>query len=818
MGRADGASVRRDGLIFFVRWLAIFCFCLGAAQAADQSGAADVASSSLQKIQSAAGTLNEVQQAMDDADSVETLKSLADKALGAQRDADTAVSALAPVLSQIEARADQLGPIDKGEVEGADIAAQRKALERERSDVDSAIKRGKLLSVEASQLAAALEKLRSQQFNAQILRKAASPLTPAFWQQVAKYVPGDLNRMQALMRQGRDAFARAMAGDGRSNILLCGALALLLLFPVRMGLRHLGRRYAASAHAPEGRLRRSGLAVWLLLVGTSMPTLACWVWVEGLRAVDAIPPRLQLVADQSVVALGVGAFVAALSTCLLVPTRPSWRLLNMDDLAATRLRKYAWGAAVVVAFSIVVRTVNGAARTSEMSSVALDGFVALTYMGLIGAALLTLSRLRKRQQGEAGQGEAAARPASHGYNGWLMLAWLGGHVAVLAALVAALFGYLNLSLFAASQMVWMTVVVMATTLLMKFADDLCNWLLSPNSRSGRALMQVIAAGPARVEQAGVLLSAVLRVCVLMMGVGAVLAPFGNASALFGWVNTLANGVTIGGAVLRPGAVLWAALALCVGLAVFKAFQSWLVDTYLPKTELDLGARNSISTVSRYLGLTLVVVWALAALGIGFEKLALVASALSVGIGFGLQAITQNFVSGLILLAERPVKLGDRVRIGDQEGDIRRINVRATEIQVDDKSTLIVPNSELITKTVRNMTMGSPLGRIQIKFTVPVSTDVVMLKALLLTVYNAHDGVLDAPAPSVYIDGISDGVITVNSFAHVGSPRNVYSVRSDLLFAVLPALAQADMPLVTPSDIHVIRDPEPDPATLRVPPA
>ncbi|WP_312688339.1 mechanosensitive ion channel domain-containing protein, partial [Escherichia coli] len=76
------------------------------------------------------------------------------------------------------------------------------------------------------------------------------------------------------------------------------------------------------------------------------------------------------------------------------------------------------------------------------------------------------------------------------------------------------------------------------------------------------------------------------------------------------------------------------------------------------------------------------------------------------IGFGLQVITQNFVSGLILLAERPVKIGDWVKLGDQEGDIRRISLRSTEIQVGDKSTLIVPNSELVTKTVRNMTMGN----------------------------------------------------------------------------------------------------------------
>ena len=770
---------------------------------------------SVRKIEAAAASLGEVRQALDDAESLDSLKSLVEKASAAQRDADAAVAALTPQLAQIEARVAQLGPEDKAS-ENAEIAAQRKALAKERSEVDSAVKQGKLLSVEASQAAGQIEAMRNRQFSAQIFRKVASPLTPAFWRELAAQAPTDAHRLRSLMRQGQAAFDQALAGPDRRHIGWGGLLALLLLLPVRLGLRHVGRRYAASDHAPDGRLRRSGLALWLLVVGTALPTLAAWVWVQALLEADAIAPRLQGVALQGVLAVGMAAFVASLSAALLAPKRPSWRLLNIDDQAAARLRKYAWAAAGVVAFSVVVRAISGAARTSEISSTALDGLAALSYVGLILAALWTLSRLRQRRQTQALAASEAAQRDAVARSGWLMLAWFGGHVAVLVALVAALWGYINFALFAASQMVWMTVVIMATLLLLKFVGDWASWLLSPVSRSGKALMQATDLSASRLEQGGVLLSALLRVAVMLLSVGAITAPYGNVDALFSWVDVFTQGVTIGGAVLKPGAVLWALVVLAIGLTVFNTFQRWLVETYLPKTELDIGARNSISTVARYAGICLTALWALAALGLGFEKLALVASALSVGIGFGLQAITQNFVSGLILLAERPVKLGDRIYIGDQIGDVRRINVRATEVQLDDKSTLIVPNSELITKPVRNLTMGTPLGRIQIKFTMPASTDVVALKGLLLSVYNAHELVLESPAPAVYIDGISDGAITLNSFAHVGSPRSVYAVRSELLFAVIACLAQEKLPLVTPADIHVIVDPQPDPATQAQP--
>ena len=145
---------------------------------------------------------------------------------------------------------------------------------------------------------------------------------------------------------------------------------------------------------------------------------------------------------------------------------------------------------------------------------------------------------------------------------------------------------------------------------------------------------------------------------------------------------------------------------------------WLSNRYLPTTELDPGMQLSAVTLFGYAGFVVAVALALSAAGIGLERVAWIASALSVGIGFGLQAIVQNFVSGLILLAERPVQVGDWVSLGGVEGDILRINVRATEIQMSDRSTVIVPNSEFITKTVRNVTRSSPLGLVQIKLPMP----------------------------------------------------------------------------------------------------
>jgi len=791
------------------------CAWLLAAPAAFAQGAADGQNQPLAQLAQAGKDLAAIQQSLDDAETRDTLKTLSDRALGVQRRADDAQAALQPQLDQLDIRISQLGAVAEGTVESRDLAQQRKSLNQERADIAAAIARARLLSVDAKQLSADIEKMRATQLSEELVRKVNSPLSPSLWRQFATHVPADLDRLAALYRQGESTARKAIAQHGWGTPLFGAAMALLMFFPLRLWLRALGRRFAASERAPDGRLRRSGLAVWLLAVGTLLPGFAAAMLVGSLQEIGAIPPRLEAVALNFQVATFVAAFMAALSAALLMPKRPSWRLMNLDDEMAWRLRKYAWCAAGLTWVSILLVALNKQARTSQVTTVAVDGLIAITYMVLIIAILVSLARMHRRQADEVqakldAQGaDAAAKPkVGARRSGWIVLARVVGNVVVSAAVIATLLGYLNFALFVGQQLIWGAVVLLAASLLLKFADDLAIWLLSPGGRIGQTVVLTTGLSASRLEQGGVLLSAVLRIGVIVLAVLALTAPFGNTNALFGGLDTLSKGITLGKVTLKPGDVVYAVLAFLLVWAAMQAFQRWLTDTYLPKTELDAGARNSISTVTRYLGIILAVLWGLTALGIGLERLALLVSALSVGIGFGLQAITQNFVSGLILLAERPVKIGDWVKLGDQEGDIRRINVRSTEIQVGDKSTLIVPNSELITKTIRNMTMGNAQGRIQIQFSVPLSTDVAAVRQILLDAYTAHVGVLADPAPSVFIDSIANGQVAINSFAYTSGPRAVYGVRSDLYFTMLQNFAAAGIALSAPTDIHLVRDPAP----------
>jgi potassium efflux system protein len=192
----------------------------------------------------------------------------------------------------------------------------------------------------------------------------------------------------------------------------------------------------------------------------------------------------------------------------------------------------------------------------------------------------------------------------------------------------------------------------------------------------------------------------------------------------------------------------------------------------------------------------------------------------VGIGFGLQAIIGNFVSGLILMAERPIKVGDWIAIGDMQGDVKRINIRATEIQLFDRSNMIVPNSDLISKTVRNITHSAAVGRAMIVLKIQADADPAQVKEILLGIVTAHPDVIKDPAPGVFLTEARDGALEFTTYAYVPSPRQAFGVKSQLLFQIIPALKASGVSLYSSSTIVNVGVPEsmaePSPFTPPIP--
>jgi small-conductance mechanosensitive channel len=208
--------------------------------------------------------------------------------------------------------------------------------------------------------------------------------------------------------------------------------------------------------------------------------------------------------------------------------------------------------------------------------------------------------------------------------------------------------------------------------------------------------------------------------------------------------------------------------------------------------MDPGIVNSIDTVVGYVGVGLAALIAISYAGLDITNLAIVAGALSVGIGFGLQSIVNNFVSGLILLIERPIKVGDRIVVGDQQGLVRRISVRATEIETFDRASLIVPNSELITGRVLNWTHRDSLGAVNVKVGVGYDSDPEQVLAILKKCADDHLDVLRTPAPAAFFENFGDSALMFNLRISLPDIGKAGTVQSDLRIAILRALRAANI--------------------------
>jgi len=474
----------------------------------------------------------------------------------------------------------------------------------------------------------------------------------------------------------------------------------------------------------------------------------------------------------------------------------------MSDDAAKRLRLFPWLLGAAAFLLGLLENVISAIGLSLPATVATRGFVATLIAVLFGDALIRLGRSRRAML--AAGDEPGQRPV------WVGLIVGAAFVSVGITLLGVASGYIAFAFFMARQMIWVGVILTALYLVMHLVDDIFDTVFAPKGRTGKRLQASFGLPASALEQVGTVLSGVTRAILLLMSIAFVLAPFGaGPTELADRVGALlSSGGSLGELKIVPGNIFAALLVLGIGVVVLRVVKRWLSEQLLPKTSFDLGMQNSVLTLIGYVGGVFIFVLTLVELKVNLTSITWMASALSVGIGFGLQAIVQNFISGLILLAERPVKVGDWVSIGGVEGDIRRINVRATEIQMGDRSTMIVPNSQFITQNVRNVTLANAQGRVHITLPMPLDTDASKAREIILDVLNAHPSTLATPAPVVRLDNLDAGTMTFDCTAYVNSPRDVSAVKSDLLFETLDRLRDAKLPMTSPQSMVVRTLPAP----------
>ena len=233
-------------------------------------------------------------------------------------------------------------------------------------------------------------------------------------------------------------------------------------------------------------------------------------------------------------------------------------------------------------------------------------------------------------------------------------------------------------------------------------------------------------------------------------------------------------------------------------------KNWIVYKILSNSKIELGVRLAVGTIIRYLVLVLGLIIVLQTVGIDLSTLTILAGALGVGIGFGLQNVTNNFVSGIIILFERPIKVGDRIQVGDVNGDVVNISMRSTTVVTNDNISVIVPNSEFISSTVVNWSHTDRNVRFNIPVGVSYSANPEKVKQILLDVADKEEGVLKSPKPDVLFDEFADSSLNFKlriwTSTYITTPG---VLKSRLYFEIFKKFKENNIEIPFPQrDLHI----------------
>ncbi|KVQ01062.1 mechanosensitive ion channel protein [Burkholderia ubonensis] len=726
------------------------------------------------------------------------LDSLADSTQALSAAVDKLSAQLVPQRAKIQAQLDVLGPppAPGAAPETPAVEQQRATLNARKAQIDAALKQAADQKGNLANLTDQFSKLNRSLLKNQLVLRSGSIFGAQFWLPLFRVPPGDAQRLGDFDEQ-LVAMLKSAWQPGQRIVTTLLLLAALAVWIVGRRLVERGLAWFCVNRLPETRLRRSALALstavtTLLTTGIAVQLL----YVALARRYDLTPTLTDLWDEFAKLALTC-ALIAGLGRALLCTRHPSWRLPALADPVARAMRPFPGVLAGLLLVSGTLEEINRIVDTSLSVTLFGRGIVALVVTLTVGASLLRANRVRSAL--------AAAGEAPEQRSTLAGLIHAGVSLAIVVSLLALMIGYISVARFITFELVWFEIVLCSVYVLTQLTRDACATLFNANLSSGKQIKHLFGLGDKHLEQAQTVLSGLGTSLLMLLAVIALLTGgFGTTPGdLLDSLVAVVGGQKLQSLNIMPDRIINAVIGFAIGVYLLRAVRRWLDNEFMPALGMDPGMRASLVTLFSNVGYALIVLMTLALLGVRWDKLAWIVSALSVGIGFGLQEIVKNFVSGLILLTERPVKVGDMISISGVEGDIRRINVRATEIQLSDRSTVIVPNSQLISQNLRNVTMGnSTQGVATLVLTFPLNTDPEQVRDLLLDAYREHPSILEKPAPSVTFSQLTPDGITLSVTGYVASPRIAGSTKSDLLFEILKRLRAAQISLSSPRMLMV----------------
>jgi potassium efflux system protein len=719
---------------------------------------------------------SKVAQAADADATLAELKVEADRLSGMT---SSALAVIGERQALVTKRLDELGAVPAdGQAEDAAIAADRKRLQEEKAQINAIVADGQLINSQALDLSGRIIDLRRTLFAETIFRH--TELSGELFETAGNAAVETWNSLKNATGHALD-FMWRFKSEG-----LFIALGVTLLFAGVLALV-LHRFFSPLIHRDPDNpnphyIHRLSVAFW----SATVPTLACtFVIVCALGVLFSFSVLRSDIFDifRATAWAAVGVFyVWKLARGIVSPNKPQWRLVEVSDQGARR----------IVGFAVTLAAINGLTYVLSSINVALDAPLVLTVAESLVASIVTgitlilMSFLRPLENGGSN-----SEPGPK----FVRFLLFGAGMALIAT---ALSGYVGLARFASSQ-----IVVTGAILVTMYVGFLSGHAISQHNAFARTALGMSlekrhGLEEIRLDQFGLAAGLLLYILVLLLGIPLIMLTWGfrgaDISVLF---VQLFTEIRVGNINISLLGILAGVMLFFVGLFVTRWFQRWLDGNVMARSHVDVGVRNSVSTVLGYAGIVLAALLGISAAGFDLSSLALVAGALSLGIGFGLQTIVQNFVSGLILLVERPFKVGDWIVNGPVEGFVRRISVRATEIETFQNQSIIVPNSALINAAVGNWTLRNSVARSEIPVSVAYDSDPKQVMDILLELARGHPLVLTMPEPSVGFQAFGQYSMDFELRFHLADIFQGGPVRNDLRVAIIKRFREEGIEIPIP---------------------
>lgn len=710
------------------------------------------------------------------------------------------------IAAGIEGLLSALGeaPVEGEPQEAADVQTKRRKYEAELADMRGRAAQAQLIMRRVDTTILRLSGIEQGEAVRALLTRTPSPLG---WQTLSAS-PGETKTYLAQIFVTPGEWWQTATPENRArlsswvSITIVIALLALALFLRRGLVQWLGRD--ARIAEPSYTRRLLGASTAALANGLLPALFASLLWLTANRALTLeAGPFLDLV-NGAATALLVVIAALSLPRAALSPSQPHWRVVPIRPKYARHLTQRIGALGILFGADIFINTTGTA---DERAFLALYSAISATLEAIIILDLLRPALWRAdpdwKASNQTQEPTQTPKPQTSRRRtlAWEVLRFTLALIVVVGAL-AAWIGYTALSVYLIGGLIGSALTVGALFLARALFAE---WIGIIMGRGEVAdWLNLSDEGSATVS---FWLTGLMQLAIYVFGATLIGAVWGIPLKDL-WIVTynLLTAISIGGVTISITDISEAILVFIATLLIFRLIKRLLRETVLPQTRLDAGAQYSIATIFGYVGIVTAVLMSAAALGVEFQNLIIIAGALSVGIGFGLQNIANNFISGLILLFERPIKVGDLIEIGDTLGHITHINVRRTEVETFQRAEVMIPNSELVSTSVINWTHSDRKARLEINVGVAYGSDTELVRETLIKAAGNVDKIVTWPEADVLFLDFGDSSLNFQLRCFTSDVSSRITTASKLRFEIDRLFREANITIPFPQRvIHMAGD-------------